>query len=93
MFLHIYNRIVFGFNSSPQSSLRRMSHAQQTQNICIKCVHRGPTIFDVGPTLYKCYTNVLCLLGDNNTNNVYLDVYLMPDFGDVILITMSSPRS
>ena len=20
-------------------------------------------IFDVGPTLYKCYTNVLCLLG------------------------------
>ena len=26
------------------------------------CVRR-PNVFDVGPTLYKCYTNVLCLLG------------------------------
>ena len=27
------------------------------------CVHKGIHAFDVGPTLYKCYTNVLCLLG------------------------------
>ena len=37
--------------------------AQQTQNICIPFVQRRPNVFDVGPTLYKCYTNVLCLLG------------------------------
>ena len=27
-------------------------------------VQRRPNVFDVGPTLYKCYTNVLCLLGN-----------------------------
>ena len=36
---------------------------QQTQNICIALVQRRPNVFDVGPTLYKCYTNVSCLLG------------------------------
>ena len=35
------------------------STAQQTQNICIKFVQHRPNIFDVGPTLYKCYANVL----------------------------------
>ena len=42
--------------------MRDMSF-QQTQNICITFVQRRPNVFDVGPTLYKCYTNVLCLLG------------------------------
>ena len=37
--------------------------SQQTQNICITFVQRRPNVFDVGQTLYKCYTNVLCLLG------------------------------
>ena len=36
---------------------------QQTQTICRTFVQRRPNVFDVGPTLYKCYTNVLCLLG------------------------------
>ena len=36
---------------------------QQTQNICITFVQRRPNVEDVGPTLYKCYANVLCLLG------------------------------
>ena len=36
---------------------------QQTQNICITFIQQRPNVFDVGPTLYKCYTNVLCLLG------------------------------
>ena len=36
---------------------------QQSQNVCITFVQRRPNVFDVGPTLYKCYTNVLCLLG------------------------------
>ena len=26
-------------------------------------MQRRPNVFDVGPALYKCYTNVLCLLG------------------------------
>ena len=29
-----------------------------TQNICITFIQRPPNVFDVGPTLYKCYTNV-----------------------------------
>ena len=37
--------------------------SQQTQNICITFIQRRPNVFDVGPTLYKCYTNLLCLLG------------------------------
>ena len=36
--------------------------AQQTQNICITSVQCRPNVFDAGPTLYTCYTNVLpCL--------------------------------
>ena len=31
--------------------------------ICITFEQRRPNVFDVGPTLYKCYTNVVCLLG------------------------------
>ena len=34
-------------------------YSQQTQNICITFVERRRNVFDVGPTLYKCYTNVL----------------------------------
>ena len=40
-----------------------LSSSQQTQNICITFIQRRPSVFDVGPTLYKYYTNVLCLLG------------------------------
>ena len=32
---------------------------QQTQNICITFIQCRLNLFDVGPTLYKCYTNVL----------------------------------
>ena len=32
--------------------------SQKTQNICKTFVQRRPNVFDVGPTLYKCYTNV-----------------------------------
>ena len=34
------------------------------QNICITFIQRLPNVIDVGPTLYKCYTNVSCLLGE-----------------------------
>ena len=37
---------------------------QQTQNICITIVQCWTNVGDAGPTLYKCYTNVLCLLGN-----------------------------
>ena len=37
--------------------------SQQTQNICITFVQCRTNGEDVGPTLYKCYRNVLCLLG------------------------------
>ena len=40
-----------------------MTVSQQTQNICITFVQRRPDFFDVGPPVYKCYTNVLSLLG------------------------------
>ena len=39
--------------------------SQQTQNICITFVQRRPNVFDA---LYKCYTNVLCLLGWTQTS-------------------------
>ena len=35
----------------------------QTQNICITFVQCQTNVEDVGLTLYKCYTNVLCLPG------------------------------
>ena len=54
----------FGFAEQCCLIIRnRTVGTQQTQNICIICVQRWPNIFDVGPTLYKCYTNVLCVLG------------------------------
>ena len=45
----------------------KVKTTQQTQNICITFIQRRPNVFDVGPTLYKCYTNVLCLLGSVST--------------------------
>ena len=37
--------------------------SQQTQNFCITFIQRRPNVFDVGPTLYKCYTNVFVFTG------------------------------
>ena len=37
--------------------------SQQTQNISLTFIQCWANVEDVGPTLYKCYTNVLCLLG------------------------------
>ena len=46
---------VMGLNQPLQSQL--------AHNICITFIQRWTNVFDVGPTLYKCYTNVSCLLG------------------------------
>ena len=37
--------------------------SQDTQNICITFIQCWSNVEDVGPALYKCYTNVLCLQG------------------------------
>ena len=39
--------------------------SQQIQSICITFVHCLTNVDDVGPTLYKWYTHILCLLGCN----------------------------
>ena len=39
-----------------------VSTSQQAQNICITFVKCRPNAIATGPTLCKCYTNVLCLL-------------------------------
>ena len=44
-------------------SLGKEEVTQYTQNICITFIERRPNVSNVGPTLYKCYTNELCLLG------------------------------
>ena len=41
----------------------RRTGTQWAQNACITFVQRRHNVFDVGPTLYKSYTNVLFLLG------------------------------
>ena len=44
-----------------------LTFPSRKQNMCITFIQHPPSIFDVGPTLYKCYTNVLRLLGWNWT--------------------------
>ena len=44
--------------------LHKKATSQQTQNICITFVQCRPNVFDVGPTLYKCYTNVFFVYWD-----------------------------
>ena len=56
-------------------------YSQQTQNICKTFVQRWPNVFDVGRTLYKCYTNVLCLLGQRRRRWAALNQHLV----DVVL--------
>ena len=40
--------------------------SQQTQNVFIIFIQCWTNVEDVGPTLYKCYKNVFCLLGQWN---------------------------
>ena len=42
---------------------KQLLQSQQTQNILKIFVQRRTNVFDVGPTLNKCYKNGLCLLG------------------------------
>ena len=72
--------------------VKLFTNSQQTQNICIAFVQRRPNVSDVGPTLYKYYTNVLCLLGraqcllfENHPENVRRSPY-------VVVMLVQSPR-
>ena len=49
-------------------------YIQQTQNICITFVHCWTNVEDVA--LYKCYTNVLCLLGIQVSTMYIMQKYL-----------------
>ena len=60
---------------------------QYTQkNTCITFVQCWPSVFDVGPALYKYYTNVLCLLGGWGgllwTDNLAKTINLLAWLGD-----------
>ena len=50
---------------------------EQTSNICITFIQCWSNVEDVGPTLYKCYTNVLCLLGVKCEKNISVNLYLL----------------
>ena len=60
---------------------------QQTQTICIIFVQRRPNVVDVGPTLYKCYTNVLCLLCSNSLSATLSSVGLRVNSPGLLLLT------
>ena len=66
--LNVHNNInSINFMSTGQvirGKIRTASTSQQTQIICITFVQCRTNVEDAGPTLYKCYTYVLCLVGD-----------------------------
>ena len=58
--IYLYNKLNLSlFNAVPQHFCLA---TQQTQKIVQCCTN----VVDVGPTMYKSYTNVLCLLGSFN---------------------------
>ena len=67
---HLNNICNWQFLLHPSSS-----HSQQTQNICITFVYHRLNVCDVGPILYKCYTNVWCLLGYSTYTSCYIVSY------------------
>ena len=66
--------------------------AQQTQNIFITFLKRWTRVEDVWPTLYKCHTKCLCLLGvswvaTRQTEHIY------PMFDQCCEITVSISKN
>ena len=53
----------------------------------ITFVQRRPNVFDVGPTLYKCYTNVLCLLGCFGSAPQQTQTLVLPEMLNVLCIS------
>ena len=57
------HKVCLGFNRIHRNVDKNYFKKSKNSCICITFLQRRPNVFDVGPTLYKCYTNVLCLLG------------------------------
>ena len=57
------NLNIYRYSNEADRGLPKTS--QQTQNICITFIQCRPKDFNVSPTLYKCHTNVLCLIYHN----------------------------
>ena len=55
---------LYDVTTSRRLAEAKTSHSQQTENICnITFIQCWANVEDIGPTLYKFYINVLCLLG------------------------------
>ena len=65
----IVSNILGYFGRNKQNSYAALSNTRPTaiprkhKKNCITFVQRRRNGFDVGPALYRCYTNVLCLPG------------------------------
>ena len=72
------------------------SLAQQTQNICMPFIQCWTNVEDVGPTLYKCYANIVYwgggALGEFNAFNtcLYLLTFYYSDLHQVERVTSSN---
>ena len=61
---------------------------QQTQNICKTFIQCRPNVFNVGPALYKCYTNVLCLGVDvtsKSSSTIFENIVFTSIYGNVTI--------
>ena len=59
-----------------------MVYTHYKQIICITFIQYWTNVDDVGPTLYECYANVLCLLGNFEifTGSVSFVSVSVPDY-------------
>ena len=64
-YIELKEEILIGLRTSydKQTFECSVGKSQQTQNICITFMQCWSNVEDVEPELYKCYTNVLCVLG------------------------------
>ena len=70
-----------GIQLKPETYIERL--LRKKKNICIQFVQRRPRVFDVGPTMYKCYTNILCLLGIAS-NNLQTRHFFLAEFAQSV---------
>ena len=54
---YFYSHLMVNSNESKKLGIR-----SKTKTFCITFIQCWTNVEDVGPTLYKCYKNVLCLL-------------------------------
>ena len=66
--------LFYGMTRRPKISLSLLP-SLHTKNMCIPFVQYWTNGEDVGPTLYKYFTNVLCLLGYSIHQNVLFKKY------------------